>query len=62
MVRFVGSAIAFRSLKRVQGDLVYMDLPGQPTLVLNTTKAAIDLLDKRAAIYSDRPISLTLKL
>ena len=28
---------------------------GQPLIILNTHKAAADLLDRRAAIYSDRP-------
>ena len=44
------------------GDIVYVDFPGQPTIVLNSIKAAFDLLDKRSDIYSDRPVSLTLKL
>jgi hypothetical protein len=28
---------------------------GQPVVILNTAQAAIDLLDKRSNIYSDRP-------
>ena len=34
---------------------MYFKALGQPMLVLNTQKAAADLLDRRAANYSDRP-------
>ncbi|KAI0070190.1 cytochrome P450 [Panus rudis PR-1116 ss-1] len=37
------------------GDLTYMRAFGQGILLLNTTKAIHDLLDKRARIYSDKP-------
>ncbi|KZV76223.1 cytochrome P450 [Peniophora sp. CONT] len=37
------------------GDVVYLNVAGQPTLVLNTQKAAAELLDRRAATYSGRP-------
>ncbi|KAI0265679.1 cytochrome P450 [Gloeopeniophorella convolvens] len=37
------------------GDLLYLNAIGQPILVLNSLKAAGDLLDQRADIYSDRP-------
>lgn len=37
------------------GPLVYLELLGQPILVLNTREAATDLLEKRSHIYSDRP-------
>lgn len=40
------------------GDMIFLDLPGQPTVVLNSVDAAIDLLEKRSDIYSDRPVSL----
>lgn len=36
------------------GDIVYLDVLGQPILLLGTHEAAIDLLDKRSALYSDR--------
>ena len=32
-----------------------MSIAGQSILVLNTNKVAVDLLDRRGAIYSDRP-------
>jgi hypothetical protein len=37
------------------GPITYLNVAGQPVIVLNTHKAAADLLDRKAAIYSDRP-------
>lgn len=37
------------------GDIIYLNVAGQPTMVLNNSKVAIELLDRRASIYSDRP-------
>lgn len=37
------------------GPLVYLNVAGQPIIVLNSHKVAADLLDRRASIYSDRP-------
>lgn len=34
---------------------MYLDLLGQPIIVLSTLEACTDLLDRRSAIYSDRP-------
>ena len=45
-------------LSAYKGDLIYMEFPGQPTVVLNSTQAVTDLLEKPAAIYSDRPLTL----
>jgi hypothetical protein len=36
------------------GDIFYMNMIGQPVVVLNSAQAASDLLEKRSAIYSDR--------
>lgn len=38
------------------GDLIYIYVFGNPILVLNTAKAASDLLEKRGSNYSSRPI------
>jgi hypothetical protein len=35
--------------------VLYLKLPGQSILVLDSLQAAEDLLDKRGVIYSDRP-------
>ncbi|KAH8810743.1 cytochrome P450 [Xylogone sp. PMI_703] len=36
-------------------DVIYLNLLGQDVIVLNSAKSAVDLLDKRGSIYSDRP-------
>jgi hypothetical protein len=38
------------------GDIVYLNAMGQGILVLGSQRRAVDLLDKRAANYSDRPV------
>ena len=37
------------------GDVIYFHALGKSIVVLNSVQAATDLLDKRGAIYSDRP-------
>jgi hypothetical protein len=37
------------------GDLIYLDAAGQPVVIINSQRVAAELLDRRAAIYSDRP-------
>ena len=37
------------------GDLIYLNAAGQHVVVINSPKAGVALLDRRAAIYSDRP-------
>ncbi|KAG6910700.1 hypothetical protein DXG01_008744 [Tephrocybe rancida] len=37
------------------GDVVYLHVLGKPMIVLNSVKAAVDLLEKRSMNYSDRP-------
>lgn len=37
------------------GDVVYLNVFGRPVVILNSPKAAADLLDRRAANYSNRP-------
>ncbi|KAL4249667.1 cytochrome P450 family protein [Abortiporus biennis] len=38
-------------------DIIYLDFPTQPMLILNSATASLDLLEKRSHIYSDRPQS-----
>ncbi|KAG6907564.1 hypothetical protein DXG01_008446 [Tephrocybe rancida] len=47
-----GDSIA--ALGRKYGDVVYMEVFGTPLAMLNS-QAAMDLLDKRGQLYSDRP-------
>lgn len=37
------------------GSVVYLHVFGQGLVFLNTSEAAVDLLEKRGAIYSDKP-------
>nr|BED43007.1 cytochrome P450 monooxygenase [Trametes versicolor] len=44
----------FNALSDKYGDMVYMDILGQPMLILGSHHIALDLLEKRSALYSDR--------
>ncbi|TFK37580.1 cytochrome P450 [Crucibulum laeve] len=37
------------------GDVVHVNVLGQPMIILNSLRSVRDLLDKRGSIYSDRP-------
>ena len=61
MVEEIWCVIVLRSLRfplidRQLGDMFYMDFMGQPAIVINKRQVAIELLDKRSAIYSNRPV------
>ncbi|TFY62373.1 hypothetical protein EVJ58_g3919 [Rhodofomes roseus] len=43
------------TLNGARRDLIYIRVFGNPILVVNSAKAASDLLDKRSSIYSSRP-------
>ncbi|KAH9958534.1 cytochrome P450 [Lactifluus volemus] len=47
--------LKYSEWKKKYGDLIYLNVAGQPMVVINSQKIAADLLDRRAAIYSDRP-------
>ena len=58
----LSSMVFFKSFFRLQlpqgafiGDVIYIDIPSQPIVVLDTAEAASELLDKASDIYSDRP-------
>ena len=40
---------------RKYGDVVYVNALGKHLIILNSAKAANELLEQRSAIYSDRP-------
>ena len=44
------------------GDVVYLDAVKQSIVILSTYAVASELLDKRSAKYSERPISVMLSL
>ncbi|KAF5341606.1 hypothetical protein D9758_014087 [Tetrapyrgos nigripes] len=41
--------------KKYGSDIIHLDLLGTPLIVVNSLKAATELLDKRSSNYSDRP-------
>ncbi|KAG7451643.1 cytochrome P450, partial [Guyanagaster necrorhizus] len=47
--------LQYREWSRQYGDVLSFHILGQPIIVLNSVKAAIDLLDKRGSNYCDRP-------
>jgi hypothetical protein len=49
------SILRLKSEPTGSGDLIYLNLAGHKMVILNSQKVAADLLDRRAAIYSDRP-------
>jgi hypothetical protein len=42
-------------LMYLSGEMMYISALGQGVLVINSQRVAIDLLEKRSNIYSDRP-------
>ncbi|KAI0638607.1 CyP450 monooxygenase [Trametes polyzona] len=48
---------SFRDLNAKYGDVVYMDVLGQPMIILGSYKATHELLEVMSAISSDRPVS-----
>lgn len=46
----------------VSGDVLYLQILGQPMVVLGSAQAAFELLEKRSAQYSDRPNAAMLGL
>jgi hypothetical protein len=52
MVSFVSSVSVL--MCTAVGDVIHLDVLGQHIIFLNTYERAIDLLEKRSALYSDR--------
>ncbi|CAE6335752.1 unnamed protein product [Rhizoctonia solani] len=49
--------VAFAKLsEQLKSDIVFLQIFGHKILVLNSAKSAFELLEKRSAIYSDRPV------
>ncbi|KAF9045138.1 cytochrome P450 [Panaeolus papilionaceus] len=47
--------LTFSEWSKKYGDIIHVDAAGQPIIILNSAEAARELLDRRSAIYSDRP-------
>ncbi|KAG6837602.1 hypothetical protein H0H93_006123 [Arthromyces matolae] len=50
-----GQDLWFYELGKTYGDVIQLRILGQSMIILNSVEAAVDLLDKRSSIYSDRP-------
>ncbi|KAH9002683.1 cytochrome P450 [Lactarius hatsudake] len=50
--------LKFTEWRKQYGDVIYLNAAGQPMVIFNSQKAAADLLDRRAGIYSDRPLNI----
>lgn len=48
-------------IDRVIGPLVMVEMLGQKMCIINSAEVALDLLDKRSAIYSERPSMVMVK-
>ncbi|KZT69371.1 cytochrome P450 [Daedalea quercina L-15889] len=48
----------FAQWRKKYGDVIFLKMFNTPVLVINSITAARELLDKRSAIYSDRPYSV----
>lgn len=49
------------SINRVLGPLVMVEMLGQKLCIINSAEVALDLLDKRSDIYSERPSMIMVK-
>ncbi|KAH9987339.1 cytochrome P450 [Russula vinacea] len=50
-----GQWLKYAEWHKKYGDLIYLSAAGQPVVIINSQIVAAELLDRRAAIYSDRP-------
>ncbi|KAG1756030.1 cytochrome P450 [Suillus lakei] len=48
--------LTFMEWGKKYGDISHVEVLGQHTVVLNSVKTAMDMLDKKSSIYSDRPV------
>ncbi|KAK7443507.1 hypothetical protein VKT23_015679 [Stygiomarasmius scandens] len=54
--------LKFTEWRKKYGDLIYLNVAGQDIVVIGNSKIAADLLDRRSAIYSDRPKNIVARL
>ncbi|EIM85531.1 cytochrome P450 [Stereum hirsutum FP-91666 SS1] len=48
--------LTFAGWGKQYGGIIYVDALGQPMMIVNDAKIAFEMLDKKSAIYSDRPV------
>ncbi|KAJ7157503.1 cytochrome P450 [Mycena filopes] len=49
------AGLVFHQWAKIYGDVMQLDVVGQRMVILDSHQAAVDLLERRSAIYSDRP-------
>ncbi|KAJ7511587.1 cytochrome P450 [Mycena galericulata] len=49
------SALKFHEWSKTYGEVMYLEVLGRSMIILDSYQTAVDLLDKKGAIYSDRP-------
>ncbi|KAF8657599.1 hypothetical protein AX16_002180 [Volvariella volvacea WC 439] len=54
--------LTFAEWAKKYGDVIYLSLLGKPMLIIDSFPTAIDLLEKRGSIYSDRPFLQMIEL
>ncbi|KAG1869549.1 cytochrome P450 [Suillus subluteus] len=50
------SWLTFAEWGKKYGDISHVEVLGQHIIVLNSVKSAVDMLDKKGTVYSDRPV------
>ncbi|KAJ3556977.1 hypothetical protein NM688_g1727 [Phlebia brevispora] len=51
-----------RWAEQYNSDVVYLQVVSQPLVILNSATAAFELLEKRASVYSDKPLTVMQQL
>ena len=55
-------AIVIAHITSLDSDIIYVNAAGTSIVILNSYETAVDLLDKRSNIYSDRSVSIACSL
>ncbi|OAX39032.1 hypothetical protein K503DRAFT_799959 [Rhizopogon vinicolor AM-OR11-026] len=48
--------LTFTEWGKKYGDILHIEVLGKHIIVLNSTKTATEILDKKSSVYSDRPV------
>ncbi|KAG6333886.1 hypothetical protein ID866_5199 [Astraeus odoratus] len=48
--------LKFAEIGNKFGDMAHLEILGQHLIIVNNVKTAVDMLDKKSSIYSDRPV------
>ncbi|KAI0698594.1 cytochrome P450 [Cytidiella melzeri] len=50
--------VIYREWGRIYGDIVFLQVLGTPMLIISSAVVALDLMEKRSSLYSDKPASV----